>query len=81
MNEQELRTLVREAVRRHLGPGAAFSDAAPSTLTHAHPSSPGPTQPHSSHHLYAGLINVTDACVIEPAVACDHCGYCKSHGH
>ena len=20
-------------------------------------------------------------CVIEPAVACNHCGYCKSYGH
>lgn len=36
---------------------------------------------HSSHALYAGLVNVSDACVIEPAVQCDHCGFCKSHGH
>jgi hypothetical protein len=20
-------------------------------------------------------------CLIEPAVACNHCGYCKSYGH
>lgn len=59
-------------------------------LTQPHPtdsavySSGGSTylsQPHSSHVLYAGLVNVSDVCVIEPAVPCDHCGYCKSHGH
>jgi threonine dehydrogenase-like Zn-dependent dehydrogenase len=27
------------------------------------------------------IVNGDDACVIEPGVACDHCGYCKSHGH
>jgi threonine dehydrogenase-like Zn-dependent dehydrogenase len=26
-------------------------------------------------------VNPGDACVIEPSVPCDHCGYCKSHGH
>lgn len=36
---------------------------------------------HASRALYAGLVNVGDACVIEPAVSCDHCGYCKAHGH
>lgn len=40
----------------------------------------GPSQ-HPSHGLYVRLVNVTDACVIEPSVACEHCGYCKSHGH
>ena len=27
------------------------------------------------------LINVGEACVIEPSVTCNHCGYCRSHGH
>ena len=48
------------------------------------PSGPGGTHPwqrHASHHLYVSLVNVDGSCVIEPAVACDHCGYCKSHGH
>ena len=36
---------------------------------------------HPSHHLYLTVVNTTDACVIEPSVTCDHCGYCKSHGH
>ena len=72
MNEQELRALVRSTVARHLGTGV--------------PNVPEPQAPvHlpllSSHTLYTALVNVGDACVIEPAVKCDHCGYCKSHGY
>lgn len=84
MNEQALRQLVRQAVARHLG--APTPEAQPVRQS----SSPAAHQPinplahqsgHASHALYQGLVNVTEACVIEPAVPCDHCGYCKSHGH
>ncbi len=74
MNEAELRSLVRTAVARHLGhappamPAVTHVASAPLTLL-------------SSHAVYAGLVNVTEDCLIEPAVKCDHCGYCKSHGH
>jgi threonine dehydrogenase-like Zn-dependent dehydrogenase len=37
--------------------------------------------PHASHDMYITLVNVGDACLVEPAVGCNHCGYCKSHGH
>ena len=40
-----------------------------------------PVQPHASHGLYLHLANPSDACLIEPAVPCNHCGYCQSHGH
>lgn len=79
MNEHELRLIVRDAVARHLG-GPAQPAAVPTPA----PQSSGLTREpstHASHFLYQGLVNVSDACVIEPAVACDHCGYCKSHGH
>ncbi len=72
MNEHELRLIVREAVSRHLG--------APAISPSPHLPIP-PSSIDASHSLYAGLVNVSDACVIEPAVRCDHCGYCKSHGH
>lgn len=36
---------------------------------------------HSSHAMYMRLVNDSTACVIEEHVQCDHCGYCKSHGH
>ncbi len=36
---------------------------------------------HASHSMYLQLVNSSSACVIEERVQCDHCGYCKSHGH
>jgi hypothetical protein len=80
MTDAELRALVRDAVARHLGTAARrpIADPAP-TLTAHHRSSSWAE--HPSHHLYLQVVNTTDACVIEPSVACDHCGYCKSHGH
>ena len=72
MTEQELRTLVREAIARQAGFGA--------------PAPPSPTMPvrqHASHSLItlpAGA-DGDGLCIIEPAVACNHCGYCKSLGH
>jgi hypothetical protein len=79
MNEQELRSLVRAAVARHLGTSQP-ADVEDCADEHA-PVHPVPVSVFSSHSLYTGLVNVGDACVIEPAVKCDHCGYCKSHGH
>jgi hypothetical protein len=80
MNEQELRSLVRAAVARHLGQAAPMAVESPAAVNGgAH--EPVPLRVFSSHTLYTGLVNVGDACVIEPAVKCDHCGYCKSHGY
>lgn len=82
MNEQELRSLVRAAVARHLGTSAPPIAAANERSASPHgPNEPVPLRVFSSHTLYTGLVNVGDACVIEPAVKCDHCGYCKSHGY
>ena len=83
MNEQELRALVRAAVARHLHPAAPCAgDAAPPVSFPHFPISPFPhSHEHASHVLYQGLVTVSDACVIEPAVSCDHCGYCKSRGY
>jgi len=75
MNEQELRAIVRAAVARHLHPDAPCAPVATSSHPWPHPLE------HASHVLYHGLVTVSDACVIEPAVKCDHCGYCKSQGY
>ena len=88
MNEVDVRALVREAVARHFGhgqhgPAAPPRPAAPllsSPLVHA-PHGGAVLAGHSSHALYLTLVNTSDACVIEPSATCDHCGYCKSHGH
>lgn len=69
LDEDALRTLVRETVRRHLGPGDAGGDERPL-----------PFAAHASHVRYA-LPESEGPCLIEPAVPCTHCGYCQSHGH
>ena len=75
MNDQELRSLVRDAVARHMGrPSEAVSAPMPV-------SAPVSIGAHPSHALYLTVVNTTDACIIEPSVPCEHCNYCKTHGH
>jgi len=80
MTEQELRALVREAISRHVSGAAAPPRPAASP---SHPDSLRRAPMHASH----GLFVVPDGsdgggpCIIEPAVTCNHCGYCKSYGH
>ena len=74
MNELDLRALVREAVERHLGRASSAPEPEPRQ-------SAMPATSHASHGVYLTLVNAGDACVIEPAVPCTHCNYCKSHGH
>ena len=71
MNEDALRALVRETLAR--------LDARPG------PSQPDPDRllqftSHPSHYQYV-LPPSDGPCLIEPGVACNHCGYCQSHGH
>jgi hypothetical protein len=76
MTDQELRALVREAIARHLtvAPGPRPEGVAmPAEFL----------RQHASHGMFI-LPDGADAdgpCVIEPAVSCNHCGYCKSYGH
>jgi hypothetical protein len=73
MNEQELRRLVRDVIARH-GAGATGEPA-----RSAGPSVVG----HASHAMFRLPVDPQDEgrCVIEPAVMCNHCGFCKSWGH
>ena len=77
MTEQELRALVREAIARHVGGAAATA-----SVRHQ-PPGPGPAHVDASHGMFRILDgSQTDGpCIIEPAVMCNHCGYCKSYGH
>ena len=71
MNEQELREMIRESIARHTG--AALGPAASEARAPLHPS-----------HLRFTLLRSGDddgACLIEPTVRCNHCGYCLSYGH
>jgi hypothetical protein len=68
MDDQELRALVRDAVRRH-------------TELPAPPARRASGARDASHYIYLHLENPGDACLIEPTVPCTHCHYCQSHGH
>lgn len=94
MNDEQLRALVRDAVARQLGrlnPPQPVLVEAPARFVQQMPvpevsrptlhAKASPWQDHPSHFLYVSLVPTDQACVIEPAVTCDHCGYCKSHGH
>jgi hypothetical protein len=74
VREDELREIVREAVRRRIGREGSGDDAAPvAPLFRDHPS-----------HALLPLARGGDgdgACLIEPSVGCNHCGYCLSYGH
>ena len=74
MTEQELRMLVRDAIARQ-GIRSHFP------LVPADKMSP---DPFIANHASHGLLPVAsggEACIIEPSVPCNHCGYCKSFGH
>ena len=74
MNEQELRELVRSAIARQAG--VSDDQLAQSPVAAV-------VRVHSSHGMFrlkAGA-DADGSCLIEPVVACDHCGYCKSYGY
>jgi hypothetical protein len=71
MTEQELRQLVRQAIGRVRTPtaeGRVLVD---------------PPDQHASHAIFPveSGADQNGPCIIEPAVMCNHCGYCKSLGH
>jgi hypothetical protein len=89
MNEQELRGLVREAIERHLGRPDIVDR--PSSIVHRpssivdRPSSIVSRFSDDASHILLKVVpgsQIDDGmCVIEPAVRCNHCGFCQSHGH
>jgi hypothetical protein len=70
MNDQELRDMVRESIARHTG-GRPI---------------PPPMPANADHASFARLplargADDDGACIIEPTVRCNHCGFCQSYGH
>jgi hypothetical protein len=81
MNDDELRQLIRAAIQRHVG-GA--SQTAP-TLT-VESTDTVRLKPDATLSISFGQYRLERAaddtmCIIEPAVQCNHCGFCKCHGH
>jgi len=75
MTEDDLRALVRQAVARHLtaSGGEAGNAGTPGTPA------PG-VHPSFGRYLLPREPGDSGACLIEPAVKCNHCGFCESHG-
>jgi hypothetical protein len=82
MNDDEIRTLVREAIQKHLGPSAlAPTSPARSPAGVIEAGSPGAVQSVSFSRYRVQRVSDDGMCLIEPAVRCNHCGYCECHGH
>ena len=77
--DDQLRRLVRQVIDQHL-PEARTAAAAPAPLR-TMPASSGATSAHPSHLILVVEDAGDGPCVIEPALPCTHCGYCKSLGH
>jgi hypothetical protein len=75
MTDDEIRQLVRGAIARHLG-GA--SGPAPSP---GQPPEPIPAVPITFARYPIPRAADEVMCIIEPAVRCNHCGFCQCHGH
>jgi hypothetical protein len=75
MTEQELRSLVRDAIARHMGAEGQVQSLYPPT-----PFSLPSSTSFSMFVLPSGA-DSEGPCIIEPSVMCNHCGYCKSYGH
>jgi hypothetical protein len=77
MNEQDVRALVREAIDRHLGRPSGATKVAP----YRGEASREPDASHILLKVLPGSEVDEGMCVIEPAVRCNHCGFCQSYGH
>jgi hypothetical protein len=80
MTDDEIRELVRSAIARHLGSSTA---PPPAPATQPPPTQPPPARPVPLAFERYPLARAADdvMCLIEPAVRCNHCGYCEVHGH
>jgi hypothetical protein len=80
MTDDELRALVRDAVARRMGPVSSVGAGSNDALSREEARF---DRRHASFGLLP-LMRGSDsdgACLIEPAVRCNHCGYCLSYGH
>jgi len=84
MNDDELRELIRAAVQRHLATGdpqvAAETDSGASGFSRIVPLVSAPVSISFGQYRLDRAPGDT-SCLIEPAVQCNHCGFCKCHGH
>ena len=73
MTDDELRALVRAAIASHAKEPQRNVTIVTAQAARLHPS-------HALFAVAAGA-EIEGPCIVEPAVQCNHCGYCKSYGH
>jgi len=76
MTDDEIRSLVRVAIHKHLG-GATVAH----NVSMDRPAPQPPVLAISFSRYALPRAGDDTMCIIEPAVKCDHCGYCRCHGH
>jgi len=77
VDDQELRAMIRASISRQLGAGTVRG----SSFGH---DSHASVRAHASHAvlpLASGGDEGDGACLIDPAVRCNHCGYGLPYGH
>ena len=86
MTDDELRGLIRAAIHKHMGsaPDAAAGTGTirltpDATLPVPQSVSPEISISFGQYRLERAVGDTS--CLIEPAVQCNHCGFCKCHGH
>ena len=72
MNEDALRAIIRDTIARVSARSGEPPGGDEPRLLHM--------AAHPSNYQYA-LPPSDGPCIIEPGVACNHCGYCQTHGH
>ena len=82
MNDDELRSLIRLAIQKHVG----VSASAPGNTLELRRDAASGRGPDTTVSISFGQYQLERAkddtsCLIEPAVQCNHCGFCKCHGH
>ena len=77
LTEQDVRALVRESIERHLGNRHRQPPVENRVMASPLDASPS----HTLLAVHAGGEMDDGMCVIEPAVRCTHCGFCRSHGY
>jgi hypothetical protein len=76
ISEQELRAMIRDAIARNAGNVEAHEPEDPPRQNAG-----AMVRGHASHGRFLVVPSGDGECIIEPAVRCNHCGYCQSLGH
>jgi hypothetical protein len=80
MTDDELRALIRSAIQKHMGGEATAPTPISSPAIRLKPDAPLNVSLSFGQYRLERGVGETE-CLIEPSVQCNHCGFCKCHGH